>query len=156
MKLVSGSVVIHHAVPAALTATARSREPKETGGLLVGWWDRDKIVIRHILEVPDNDATASSWTRNEARASEALAHFLIRAEHPWLGYIGDWHTHPAPVGPSHTDKRSIRRAARSVGHPLALIVHRSDATLDVLAVRHGIVGRSPWTTYMHDYQEEVP
>lgn len=147
-------VAVHHRVPAEITATARRREPKEAGGLLIGWWDGETIVVRHIVEVPDESATETSWTRSEARAKEALADFLAEAEHPWLGYIGDWHTHPAPIGPSQTDKRSIRKASRSIRHPVALIVHRSDGPLDVLSARSGIALRTMWTTFGGKDQEE--
>lgn len=140
-------VALHPGVSPALTATSRRSEPKETGGLLIGWLDGKTIVVRRILEVPDADATETSWTRSEARANKALAGFLAKTEHPWLGYVGDWHAHPAPVGPSQTDRRTLRKDSRSVRHPLALIVHRSDGTLDVLTARRGTALRTSLTTY---------
>lgn len=147
-------VELHQGVPSALTATARRREPRETGGLLVGWWDGKTIVVRHILEVPDPNATEVIWTRSEARANEALAEFMGEALHPWLGYVGDWHAHPAPVGPSQTDKRSLRKDSRSMRRPLALIVRRSDGTLDVLSARRGIALHTTCTTYRENDQEK--
>lgn len=147
-------VALHLDVPPALTATARRREPKETGGLLIGWVDDGTIVVRHILEVPDENATATSWTRGEARANEALAKFLAEAEHPWLGYVGDWHAHPAPVGPSKTDKRSLRKDSWSMRQPLALIVHRGDETLDVLTAQRGITLRTIVTTFGKNDRKE--
>lgn len=147
-------VALHRSVPPALTATARRSEPKETGGLLIGWIDGRTIVVRHILEVPDPDATHTSWTRSEERANEALTQFLTEAEHPWLGYVGDWHAHPAPVGPSQTDKRSLKKDSRTVRQPLVLIVHRSDETIDVLTAQRGMVARTTVTTFGQNGQSE--
>ena len=139
-------VSLHPSVPPALAATARRSEPKETGGLLIGWIDARTIVVRHVLEVPDRDATHTNWTRSEKRANEALTRFLAEAEHPWLGYVGDWHAHPAPVGPSQTHKRSLKKDSRTVTQPLALIVRRSDGTIDVLTAQRGIVARTTVTS----------
>lgn len=147
-------VSLHPSVPPALTATARRSEPKETGGLLIGWIDGAAIVVRHVLEVPDPDATQASWTRSETRANEALTAFLAKAEHPWLGYVGDWHAHPAPVGPSQTDKRSLKKDSRVMRQPLVLIVHRSDETLDVLTARRGIAVRTTLTPYGESDEHE--
>lgn len=148
-------VALHPGVPSALTASARRREPKETGGLLIGWLDGGAIVVRHILEVHDADATETRWTRREAQANKTLAEFLAKAEHPWLGYVGDWHTHPATIGPSQTDKRSLWKDSRGVRQPLALIVHRSDGTLDILTARRGIALRTSLVTYGDNDQKDT-
>ena len=138
----------------ALLATAAGTT--ETGGLLLGWWESNTIHVRHVVEVIDPAATATSWTRDEARAAAALSDALDRYEHPWLGYVGDWHTHPAPVGASWTDRRSIRRASRGYAEPLLLIVHRSDGTLDLASARRGLPVRV--TEQVHsqtDTQQEI-
>lgn len=147
-------VSLHPGVPAAVTAAARRAEPKETGGLLLGWTEGGTIVVRHALEVPDPDATSTSWTRGETRANEALAKLLAEAEHPWLGYVGDWHAHPAPVGPSTTDKRSLKKDSRVKRESLVLIVHRSDETLDVLTAQRGSATRTTLITYGEIEKEE--
>lgn len=147
-------VSLHPSVQPALTEAARRAEPKETGGLLLGWTFAETIVIRHILEVPDPDATPTSWTRTEATANKALAKFLTEAEHPWLGYVGDWHAHPAPVGPSPTDKRSLKKDSRTTGETLVLIVHRSDESLAVLTAQRGSARRTTLITYGENDQEE--
>lgn len=145
---------LHPGVPPALTAAAQRAEPKETGGLLLGWTAGGTIVVRHALEVSDPDATQTSWTRSETRANEALARFLAEAEHPWLGYVGDWHAHPAPVGPSTTDKRSLKKDSRVKQESLVLIVHRSDETLDVLTAQRGIATRTTLVTYVENDKKE--
>src|SRR4029450_870181 len=78
---------------------ARQAAPNETGGLLLGWWEGTAVVVAHAVEVPDPDATSSRWTRHEDTAQAALDAALPDPSHPWLGYVGDWHSHPAPVDP---------------------------------------------------------
>src|SRR4029450_6291089 len=83
---------------------ARQAAPNETGGLLLGWWEGTAVVVAHAVEVPDPDATSSRWTRHEDTAQAALDAALPDPSHPWLGYVGDWHSHPAPVDCSTTDE----------------------------------------------------
>jgi hypothetical protein len=58
----------------------------------------------------------------------------LRRLDPRLGYLGDWHSHPADVGPSPTDRESMRTIGRSgdLPRPLLVVVRRSETiyTLD--------------------------
>lgn len=121
----------------AVTAAAVTAHPRETGGLLLGWWDTGRIVVRFAVEVPDAQATTNSWTREQTRAQTALDAALDEHQHPWLGYVGDWHSHPAACGASIQDVASIRRASRQYGDPLILIVHRVDGVLDLVVAHRG-------------------
>src|SRR5918994_1733126 len=76
--------------------------PKETGGLLLGWWDNTTVVVSHAVEVLDSEATNNSWTRREAAAQNVLDNALRDLSHPWLGYVGDWHSHPGTLDASPT------------------------------------------------------
>lgn len=133
--MLSGQV--HDDAYASIAAAAVAAEPFETGGLLLGWWDEGAVVVRYAVEVQDRAATSSGWTRNEHPSQAALASALELYQHPWLGYVGDWHSHPAPCGPSGQDERSIRRASRSFATPLLLLVRRSDGQVDARAARAG-------------------
>lgn len=130
-------VTVHPDVVFAIAAAAAASEEIETGGLLLGWWDAEYIVARHAIEVPDPEATRTRWTRDETRAQHALDEALASLDHPWLGYIGDWHTHPANSGPSSQDEHSIRRASRGYQQPLLLLVHRADHRLEGRVAHHG-------------------
>jgi integrative and conjugative element protein (TIGR02256 family) len=116
---------------------ARKAAPNETGGLLLGWWEGTAVVVAHAVEVPDPDATSSRWTRHENTAQAALDAALSDPSHPWLGYVGDWHSHPAPVDPSTTDELSLRHASRQYPQPLALLVHQPDGHLDLHVAHQG-------------------
>ena len=137
MRRLPVKATLHLELITALADAARAAGPTETGGLLLGWWSDEGIVVRHAIEVIDPDATASSWTRDQGRAQHALEQALTALDHPLLGYIGDWHTHPASCGPSHQDERSIRRASRGYDQPLLLLVHRADERLEARAAQRG-------------------
>jgi integrative and conjugative element protein (TIGR02256 family) len=124
-------------LPATISAAATAAAPRETGGVLLGWWNANGVVVHHIVEVPDPSATGVAWTRHEQPAQLALDDALRELDHPWLGYVGDWHTHPAPRGASRQDLESIQRASRQYDHPLVLLIHRPDGTLDLRAALRG-------------------
>lgn len=111
--------------------------PHETGGLLLGWWETDTVIVQHAIEVPDPEATATSWRRVEATAQCALDRALERFAHPWLGYVGDWHSHPSPCPPSTTDLAAIARASRHFAEPLVLLVLSPPYTICARAAHRG-------------------
>jgi hypothetical protein len=39
-----------------------------------------------------------------------------------LGYVGEWHSHPAPLGASTQDLEELTRISQGTGQPIALIV----------------------------------
>lgn len=121
---------VHHSglsVPAyveeLLRAYAGTAHPRETGGLLLGWWDQSVPVVAYALEVKDPRATRIRWTRDEARAQAALAQTRSQG-HKHVGYVGDWHSHPFNVGPRGSDLRELRRVSRQYDQPTALAVVR--------------------------------
>ena len=130
-------VDVHPDAAGLIAAAAAAAHPRETGGLLLGWWDTDRVVVRRAIEVPDPTATTNSWSRDEPQAQAALDAALHEHEHPWLGYVGDWHSHPAACGASSQDVTSIRRASQQYSEPLVLLVHRADRTFDHVIAHRG-------------------
>lgn len=116
-------------------AAARTH-PAETGGLLLGWWENGVPVVSGWAEVPDPDATRNRWTRNEPAATAALT--AARRVYPvHVGYLGDWHSHPAGVGPSPADVRALRRISRQYDEALALAVVRRGGRVETRLAYRG-------------------
>lgn len=130
-------VVIHPDARQTITAAAGRAEPLETGGLLLGWWDSGRVIVRSAVEVADPAASGASWIRRENLAQQVLDRAIATFGHPWMGYVGDWHSHPAACGASAQDLRSIRSASHAYPQPLLLIVHRCDGILDIRAAGRG-------------------
>lgn len=120
-----------------LRQQARAAAERERGGLLLGWWDHRDIIIQLAVEVRDPGATFATWTRHETAAQQALDEARATLADPRIGYVGDWHTHPAPIGASPADKAALRRASRQYDQPIALIVALPDGGLDLHAARAG-------------------
>lgn len=59
-------------------------------------------------------------------ADVSLQKYLSETADARLGYVGEWHSHPAPVGLSETDAHALRTLARQARHPIALIVVIAD------------------------------
>jgi proteasome lid subunit RPN8/RPN11 len=130
-------IEVHADATSLITAAAAAARPRETGGLLLGWWDSGRVAVRYAIEVTDPHATAGSWSRDQLRAQAALDAALAELNHPWLGYIGDWHSHPASCLASAQDLRSIRRASRQYDQPLVLLIHRPDDAVETIAAYRG-------------------
>jgi proteasome lid subunit RPN8/RPN11 len=130
-------VDVHREVVVELTRAAAAAAPQETGGLLLGWWRADGIVARHAIEVRDPTATQSAWIRSVGSAQRALDRALAEHDHPWLGYVGDWHSHPAPMPASAQDLESVRRASRGYKLPLLLLIHYGSGIHDARCAVRG-------------------
>lgn len=141
-------VAVHPDAVEVIAAAAAAAHPQETGGLLLGWWDADRVVVRHVVEVPDPGATKNSWCRDEVPAQAALDVALGEHSHPWLGYVGDWHSHTAACGASSQDITSIRRASRQYPEPLVLLVHRADGVHDCTTAHRGRLRLSTNATHL--------
>ncbi|GHB09044.1 SAVED domain-containing protein [Streptomyces termitum] len=109
-------------------ATAK-KLPQETGGILLGYGQDTDIVVTHALEVDGEGASTHRYVRDDVTANALLAAFLTeRASDDPTGYIGEWHSHPAPVGPSPTDITAMKAIARDHDGPLALVVYTPKGT----------------------------
>jgi proteasome lid subunit RPN8/RPN11 len=137
-------------VTATIAAAAVAAHPRETGGLLLGWWDSGRVIVRHAVEVLDPNATETSWVRDHHTAQIALRDALGDHGHPWLGYVGDWHSHPVACGASGHDITSIQRASGQYEQPLVLLVHQVDSRIEAVVTKsdthpllHGLVPTTP-------------
>jgi len=155
MTATAVEVLLTGPVLAELRTAAKAAEPRETGGLLLGWWDTsDAITVRHAIEVPDPRATPTSWVRRPRAARVALAKALSAFGHPLLGYVGDWHSHPAPCEASWQDRMSLAQTSRQYAHPVLLLIHLPGDMIDMSAAHAGSPrpARQPHQNQEHAYE----
>ncbi len=125
---------ISEGAAADLRRHAREAHPQETGGILLGVRTTGRPWITQAVEIPTPDRGRSHY-RLPAGAT-TLAVQRARADDSRLGYLGEWHSHPVDVGPSPTDRATMRRLAlRSPRTGIVLIVVRRGATGHRLDVR---------------------
>lgn len=122
------AVLIAERAAGDLRRLARSAHPNETGGILLGVRTAGRPWITLAIEIPTPDRERSQYRLPAGTTTAAVR--SARHEDPRLGYLGEWHSHPADVGPSPTDRATMRR--------LALRSPRTGVVL--IIVRHGIDG----------------
>lgn len=110
-------------VVAELSEMAQAALPLETGGILLGWYEHHDIRITDAIAVEDPAATATSYSRGNEAGNAALAAYMKGqpAGSP-LGYVGEWHSHPGPAGPSPLDMLSFIGIAEAANQPLVQVV----------------------------------
>lgn len=102
---------------------AEDRHPCETGGILLGWREECCIHVDRLIEVYDPNAERTTYARNHSEAQVALKLALTDlSPESFNGYVGEWHTHPSPQGPSTQDRKEIRAVARLAAGPVAMLV----------------------------------
>lgn len=92
-----------------IRAAASNAHPNETGGVLVGVLTGTRPWVTDAIHVPSKKATPT-WYEIPAGARRKAVRAARRADHR-VGYLGDWHAHPADVGPSGTDLATMRKLA---------------------------------------------
>lgn len=124
-------------------AGAIAASPREIGGILVGWWEGEgRAVVHDLLPVPDHYAGHTHYARRHSPAQQQLDDFLRRESVPNAGYIGEWHSHPAPQPPSAIDRGALKDIVRQVRGPVALVV--LSLTSGGVVQAHGLLGRPRW------------
>lgn len=104
---------------------AEAALPMETGGILIGYRTVRAIVVTEIAEVPDPNATARTYNRDQRVAQQLLDERLAcEPQSSALGYVGEWHSHLCDLTASPTDGSTLRRNALADGDSIALIVTR--------------------------------
>ena len=101
--------------------------PKETGGILLGYRTNQDVIVTGAIEVHDRRATRTSYRRSHRKAAKCLAEAL--ADEPSdsaVGYVGEWHSHPAPQPPSRQDLASLAATALAAPDDVVLAVLSRD------------------------------
>ena len=121
-----------------LTAAGRDVDI-ETGGILLGWREEHRLCVIQVLEVYDDEARRTSYTRRRRLAEKLMSEVLDRLPGDTsIGYVGEWHVHPAPIGPSITDQKELKRFSKKSENSLGMIVCARE--VDAEWKPHGLLG----------------
>ena len=141
---VTGAVIrISVEALAKVERLALDAAPHELGGIMVGWWEGDSTaVVGDLLHVPDHSSGRSHYERRHSPAQEVLDDYRRTQDDQRRGYIGEWHSHPAPQPPSSTDRGALSAIVRQSRKPVALVVLAltREGAVDV----HGLIGHPRW------------
>ena len=109
---------------------SRARAPRETGGILVGRIEGAVTVVVHAVGPgPAAVHGSAAFRRDGAYAQEQLDALYARSAGT-LDYVGEWHSHVAPFGPSRLDGESMAWIARNPAYdrpwPVLVICRPAD------------------------------
>jgi hypothetical protein len=113
---------------ASVRALASAAAPFETGGLIVGVATADTVWITNFLELALTRRHRSRFVIPAGATHPAIDD--ARIADPRVGYLGDWHSHPADLGPSAVDFSTLQDlAVGSLRHRRLLgLVRRTDVS----------------------------
>lgn len=108
---------------------AAAAHPSETGGVLVGvvvggGTGVGRPWVTHAVQVRSRRSSAGYYELPPGARERVVRR--LRTNDRRLGYLGDWHSHPADIDPSPTDARSMASVSVTgdCNRPLLLVVRR--------------------------------
>ncbi|MEU0094799.1 Mov34/MPN/PAD-1 family protein [Kribbella sp. NPDC006257] len=158
-KAATAILLLSESAQASMIAAAVKADPNETGGILIGvHTNGGHPWVTRAIEIATNDRGHHHYKIPSGATQPSV--YAARRTDSRLGYLGDWHSHPADIGPSPTDLATL--AVYSIKHPLTpnptLIVVRNTPDGRVLDARR-IVTVTPRSCDLHltgDLPEEPP
>lgn len=117
---------ITEAARSALIEAAERSSPYESGGILIGVLRDGDAWIVMAVEVEDPTRGRSRFVIPEGVTPAVVE--IARQIDMRFGYVGDWHSHPADLPASPTDKGTLAKSARrrrADTQPVVLIVVRA-------------------------------
>lgn len=123
-------VLLPHTLALSMQVESERYCPNETGGILVGLSLEDDAIEIAMITGPGPAALhqSSGFRRDGAFSQEQLEDFYALHGGRY-DYVGEWHSHPKPVGPSPRDRKSMKWIANNTAYripnPLLLICEGS-------------------------------
>lgn len=112
---------------AVIKESAREAHPHETGGVLVGVLAGTRPWVTYAVHVPSPTSTGTSYEIPAGARRRAVNE--ARRMDPRLGYLGDWHSHPADIEPSRCDATTMAHLAADAradcAWPLLIVLRRA-------------------------------
>jgi proteasome lid subunit RPN8/RPN11 len=114
-----------------IEVAAREHHPNEIGGVLLGVSVAGRPWITEATVVPTGEGTPTYYELPAGARHQAVDR--ARERDARLGYLGDWHSHPADIGPSGTDRGTMRELATQgdCPEPLLLLARRQAASYEL-------------------------
>lgn len=97
-----------------MAVAAEHWAPKETGGILAGYWSSKftECVLTHVVHAGPNADHRETGMTPDAEYQEGHLDRIFDETRGASVYIAEWHSHPTSVAaPSWTDRTTLRRIA---------------------------------------------
>lgn len=103
--------------------------PHETGGALAGFTSPDEVVITHATGPGPQAEHGRSTFRRDGESTQDAVDRIFSETDGTSDYVGEWHSHPAPVGPSGMDRRAMSRISGNPAYrtprPILIIAQKT-------------------------------
>ena len=125
-----------------LIRASATSHPTETGGILAGVLVNGRPWVTHAKEIPSKARNHSNYVLPAGETSRGVE--SLRGSDYRVGYLGDWHSHPANIGASPLDIRTLKQSARSgdIRTPLLIVVRREGVGTYVIDAHEWVRNRS--------------
>jgi proteasome lid subunit RPN8/RPN11 len=133
------TLLVADEVMRGLRQAAAAGLPNEVGGILMGGLSDGRPWVSAFAEIPSVTPSPSRYRIPRGVTREIVA--AAQDGDPRLGYLGDWHSHPANVEPSSTDRATLIRAASDPAtgteNPLLVVLRQVEDQwqIDILETR---------------------
>jgi integrative and conjugative element protein (TIGR02256 family) len=111
-----------------VTESAERSHPIETGGILLGVQIGGRPCVTRVVEIASDDRSETHYRLPGGQTKKHVRD--ARKQDRRVGYLGEWHSHPADRGPSSGDRATMRGLSYFLSLPLPLLI----------VVRRGPVG----------------
>lgn len=126
------SLILPVTVVEAMRAESDGGLPNETGGVLVGYADSaGRTVVTGVVGPGPQALRTPTRFRRDGEHAQAEVDRLHRDSGGRDDYVGEWHSHPASVGPSSVDRGSMAWIGGNERYrreePVLIIMQRTQA-----------------------------
>jgi proteasome lid subunit RPN8/RPN11 len=142
------------------TRAAASADPRETGGVLLGFRGGDDVYVTDLLPVRATVASRTRFVSSQVDRDAAIESYQSHLPgDSVVGYVGTWHSHVADSAASGIDRRTFHaEAARAPDLVAMVILRKADESwcVDGLVGHHErrldfrrmprVRRRQPWVT----------
>ncbi len=109
-----------------LVVESRDKAPNESGGILVGRFVGNQLFVPEAVGPGPRAMHAPRAFRRDGKYAQRELDRLYADSGGALDYVGEWHSHLLPMGPSSRDRRSMRWVAENpryaLSRPILIIV----------------------------------
>lgn len=125
---VSRAVISARAM-ARMKTEANKGLPDESGGILVGRFELDQVVISEAGDPGPRARRTRAGFRRDGDHSQRLLDMAVSRNGGRVDYVGEWHSHPEDCKASPTDESSIEGVSKNPNykrtHPILIVLrHR--------------------------------
>ncbi len=113
----------------AMIEESEQRLPNETGGILVGRMDADRAEVAIVVGPGSGAVHRRDYFRRDGDFSQRELEAIYARFGGQYDYVGEWHSHSLPAGPSPRDRKSMRWVAQNehydLDRPLLIVCQRT-------------------------------